>query len=108
MTHEEATAAMVRELLATRSNVTEKRIVGGGLGFMVGGHLCVGVSTRGLTVRVGGDGKAAALAEPHVRPLHLGRREASAFVVVEPAGVSEPSALAEWVERGLRFVDSLP
>lgn len=100
-------ADQVRQLLAARNDVEEKRIVGGGLGFMVGGHLCCGVSSRGLTVRVGADAKGDMLALPHVRALTLGKREAAAFVVVEPDGLGEPAAVASWVERGLRIVETL-
>ena len=101
------TIGAVRHLLAGAGDVAEKRLVGGGLGFMVDGHLCCGISRRGLTVRVGPDGKQRALQEPHVRPLAFGNREAAAFVVVEPAGLDEADALAGWVERGLQFVATL-
>ncbi|MBT8203150.1 MAG: TfoX/Sxy family protein [Acidimicrobiia bacterium] len=97
----------IRRMLSGRGEVSEKRIVGGGLGFMVDGHLCCGISRRGLTVRVGPDGKESALQEPHVRPLAFGKREAAAFIVVEPAGLRDGDAVADWVERGLRFVATL-
>lgn len=97
----------VRGLLADRSDVVEKDIVGGGWGFMVSGRLCCAVSTRGLTVRVGPEAMEAALARPHVRRLEFGGRPTAAFVVVEPDGYRDDGALAEWVAHGLRFVDSL-
>jgi hypothetical protein len=101
------TVERIRRLLSARSDVVEKRIVGGALGFMVGGHLCCAVSVRGLTVRVGAEGKAEALGEPHVGRHLVGNRETRAFVVVEPDGYRDDAALAVWLERGLRFVGSL-
>jgi len=102
------TAARIRLLLSARSDVVEKTIVGGGLGFMVGGNLCCAVTTRGLTVRLGAMGKAHALREPHVVPHMVGKRETKAFVVVEPDGYSYDEALATWVRRGLEYVATLP
>lgn len=107
MAYDEADAARIRKLLAQHEDVEEKRIVGGGLGFMVTGHLCCGVSDRGLTVRVGPETKAALLATPHVRPLEFGSREAAAFIVVDPAGYQSDEELETWVERGIRFVSTL-
>ncbi|HET8984443.1 MAG TPA: TfoX/Sxy family protein [Trueperaceae bacterium] len=105
---DESAAARIRTLLADRDDVTERTIVGGGIGFMVGGHLCVGLSPRGLTVRVGKAAMAAALARPHSRPLEFGGRTADGFVVVEPQWFESEEDLGEWVERGLAFVATLP
>lgn len=105
--YDEATADRIRRLLAGRADVVEKRLGGGGLGFMVDGNLCCGVSSRGLTVRVGPEAKADAVAKPYVSPLAFGGRETAAFFVVEPAGYASPASLEEWVEEGLRYVDTL-
>ncbi len=108
MAYDPGTADRIRSLLHGRSDVVERRVVGGGLGFLVGGHLCCSLSTRGLTVRVGPASRADALAEPHVGPLKVGRRETAAFVLVEPDGYRSTAALERWVARGLRFVATLP
>ena len=101
------TATRVRELLSHRSDVVEKRIAGGGLGFMVGGHLCCGVRSRGLTVRVGADNRDEALREPGVWPHQVGKRTTAAFVVVEPEAYATDDALERWIDRGLAFVATL-
>jgi len=105
--YDQSTVDRVRLLLASHSDVDEKRIVGGGLGFMVDGHLCCGVSSRGLTVRVGRDEMDEVLSLPHVRPLAFGGRTTKAFVVVEPDGYRDDEALRSWIDRGLRAVDAL-
>jgi len=104
MSFDERTVERVRPLLSELNDVAERRIVGGGLGFVVDGHLCCGVSSRGLTVRVGRDGMNEALAQPHVRRLEFGVRTAAAFVVVQPDGYATDEALRSWIERGLRAV----
>jgi len=83
-------------------------MIGGGIGFLVTGRLCCGIGSAGLTVRVGRDGRAAALARPHVRPLRIGGRDAAAFVVVEPGGYHNDESLAGWLELALRYVATLP
>lgn len=107
MKDKEEIAGRIRDLLADRGTVEEKRIVGGGQGFMVNGHLCCGLSKRGLTVRVGPEGKAKALSEPHVQPLRVGKKETTAFVVVALEALEGEGALESWVARGLRFVETL-
>lgn len=107
MAHDPGTAEKIRRVLSDRADVLEKGIVGGGLGFMVAGHLCVGLSSRGLTVRVGREGKADALNEPHVQPLMIGRKETAAFVVVQSPGYRTDAMLRSWIDRGLAFVATL-
>lgn len=107
MAVDDGTGDRVRAVLADRTDVAEKRIIGGGLGFMVDGHLCCAVTTNGLTVRVGPDARDAALAEPNVRPHLVGKRQTAAFVIVEPQGYADDAALERWVRRGLEFVATL-
>lgn len=95
MAFDETTAGRVRRFLLERTDVVEKRIIGGGVGFMVNGHLCCGVLEKGLTVRVGPDAKPNALTEPHVRPLCIGGSETTAFVVVEPEACETDEALED-------------
>jgi len=76
----------------------------GGLSFMVDGRMCCGVTSSGLMVRLGTDGAARALDEPHVRPMVLGGKPVAAFVVVDPEGFADDAALAAWIERGLAFL----
>ena len=59
-------------------------------------------------VWVGPEGRDWALAQPHVRPMVFGSRELSGFVCVDPDGVATDEALADWVQRTLDYVASLP
>ena len=104
--HAEDTAARVRRVLAARSGVVEKRMVGG-LSFTVDGHLCCGVTSTGLMVRLGADELPRALEEPHVAPMTMGGKALKAFVVVSPEGYESDAALAAWVARALAFVSRL-
>jgi hypothetical protein len=107
MSYDEATAERVRRILSGRRDVAEKRMVGG-LSFSVDGKVCCGVSGSALMVRVGREGRAQALAEPHVRPMEFGGRPLSGFVLVDPGGFRSDSALAAWVGRGVDFASTIP
>ena len=103
MASDESAAERVRRALAGRAGVVEKRMVGG-LSFSVGGRMFCGVAGMALMVRVGADGVAPALQEPHVRPMELGGRALKAFVLVDPEGWADDAALGAWIERGLAVV----
>jgi TfoX/Sxy family transcriptional regulator of competence genes len=105
--HDAALADRIRTVLSARPGVEEKRMVGG-LSFVVGGHLCVGVSGDALLVRVGPADYERALAEPGVRPLRMGAKHPVGYVLVDPAACRSPADLAAWIDRGLAFVATLP
>lgn len=103
---DQATAERLRDSLSER-DVAEKKMMGS-LCFMTRGHMFAGVMGEALMVRVGADACEAALAEPHVRPMIMGTRRASGYVLVDPQGFASEAALAGWVQRGLDFVAGLP
>jgi len=107
MAIDEAPLARVRALLAGRADVAERRMMGGRC-FMVCGHMCCGVSRDRLMVRVGRDGHAAALAEPHVGRLDLGGRHPIGYVLVEREGFRRDADLRRWLARALAVVAALP
>jgi TfoX/Sxy family transcriptional regulator of competence genes len=105
--HDEGLAQRIRELLDERADVSEKRMFGG-VAFLVNGNMAVGVVKSELMVRVGPAAHAAALREPHARPMDFTKRPMKGFVFVAEAGVEEDAQLSGWVERGVRFAASLP
>ena len=107
MAYDEGLAERIRGLLEERDGVAEKRMFGG-LAFLVGGNMAVGIVKEELMVRVGPEAHAAALAEPHARPMDFTKRPMRGFVFVAPAGFEEDADLARWVGRGVRFAASLP
>jgi hypothetical protein len=105
MAYDEALAGRVRAALSGTGN-TEKKMFGG-LVFMTGGHLTVGVYGDGLIARVGADGMAEAVTEPGVRPFQMGARAMRGFVLV-PAETLDRNGLDSWITRARRHVASLP
>jgi TfoX/Sxy family transcriptional regulator of competence genes len=106
MAYDESTAARVRTALAGQGKVVEKKMMGG-LCFMVRGGMCCSVSGKGgLLVRVEAGSYEAALREPHVQPMKMGKRVMSGFVRVAPEGYRTTEELRAWVLRGVDGVVS--
>jgi TfoX/Sxy family transcriptional regulator of competence genes len=106
MAYDEDLADRIRDVLAAR-DVREQKMFGG-LAFMVGGHMTVGVVGDELIARVGADGEDEALEQPHARPMDFTGRPMTGFVFVDAAGVANDDDVRAWVERALAFVATLP
>lgn len=100
-------ASRLREALATRNDVTEKKMFGG-LCFMVGGHMCCGIDSKNFMLRVGPDQYGKALAQRYAKPMDFTGRPLKGFVYVVPEGLKTKRSLARWLGMGLAFVESLP
>lgn len=107
MAFDEVLGERLRDALAGRTDVAEKRMFGG-LAFMVRGHMAVGIVEEDLCARVGKDGYDAALSEPGARPMDFTGKPMTTMVYVTPEAIESDEALRAWVERCLAFVETLP
>lgn len=108
MAYDQSLAARVRALVAELDDATETRMFGG-LGFMVGGNLAVGVRQDGLLVRVPAEDVPALLARDNVHEFEMGgRRRPKGWIVVGHDGVREDADLDEFVAMGTAYAASLP
>jgi TfoX/Sxy family transcriptional regulator of competence genes len=108
MSYSEAAASRVRKALAGRKEIIEKELFGG-IAFLLGGNMCVGVHGDDLIVRIEPSTTAAMLKEPGAKPFDLaGRPGMAGWLLVAPAGYRTEAALETWVSRGVGFASSLP
>ena len=107
MAYDEELAERVREVLAARSDVTERRMFGG-IAFMVSGNMACGVLGEELIVRLGKEEGETALAEAGVRPFDFTGRPSKGIVYVSAERTSDDAGLSEWVDAGADFAASLP
>jgi hypothetical protein len=100
-------AARIREVIAARPDVVEKKMFGG-LGWMVRGNMAVCAGKDGdLLVRVEPDEVDVLVREPGVSTFgREGAKPMSGFVVVD-ADLSDDE-LAAWVDRGADRAMALP
>ena len=107
MAFDEALAQRIRQGLARRKNIEEKKMFGG-VGFLLYGNMLVGVWKNSLIVRLGDEQGDDALKEPHVSEFHITGRSMKGWVLVAPEGVQDDEELNGWIERAMRFVRTLP
>ncbi len=110
MSYSEGTAQRIREALATRDDVSERKMFGG-LCFMVRGNMavgCGGAEADDLMVRVGKEAYTEALLQPHAQETSGNFRPMRGIVWVKPAGFATEQALQTWIDRGLANALSLP
>lgn len=107
MAYDEKLAQRVRDQLAGRRAVTEKKMFGG-VAFMLSGKMCCGVLNSDLVARVSRDGYAAALKKPHARPMDFTGRVLKGFIYIAPQALRTSRALASWLDQSIAFVNSLP
>jgi TfoX/Sxy family transcriptional regulator of competence genes len=105
--YDEDLAQRVRDLLAARSDVTERKMFGG-IAFMLAGNMACGVLGEDLIVRLGDDEGEQALNEDGVRPFDFTGRPMKNIVYVAPERTSDDAGLAEWVDAGADYAASLP
>ena len=107
MAYDENLAACIRDSLARKKGIEEKKMFGG-VGFLLHGNMLVGVWKDSLIVRVGPDTYEDALLEPHVREFDITGRAMKGWVLVEPEGLEEDDKLKEWIQQAMKFVGKLP
>src|SRR6516165_205335 len=107
MAFDETLAARIRDALARKRGVQEKKMFGG-IGFLLHGNLLVGVWKEALVVRLGEEEGEEAMKEPHVKEFDITGRPMRNWVLVGPEGVQDDDQLKGWIERAVKFVGALP
>ena len=108
MPYSQAQAERVRGMLAGRPGIMEKEMFGG-IAFLLGGNMCVGVHDEDLIVRVDPAQTDAFLREPGAKPFTLsGRGGSPGWLLVAPLGYRDKAALRTWIDRGVAYSSSLP
>ena len=107
MPDSESLASRIRDVLAVRHGITEKKMFGG-IAFLLHGNMCVGVWKTSMIARLGPEGAAAALEEPNIVEFDITGRPMKGWVVVEAEGIDTDKQLREWVEQAVEFVGTLP
>src|SRR2546422_11633699 len=109
MTYSEAEAERVRKELGRRPGIIEKQMFGG-IAFLLGGNMAVGVHGEDLIVRVNPAETEALMREPGAKPFDLSgsRGPPAGWLLVAPSGYRTDAALRVWIGRGTAYASSLP
>ena len=107
MAFDEGLAERVREVLAGKRGITEKKMFGG-LCFLLNGYMVVGISKNELMIRYAHEQHDDVMAMRHVRPMDFTKKAMKGFAFVGPKAFDSQADLEAWVERCLRYVSKLP
>ena len=108
MAYDEELAERVRAEMAGEKGLTEQKMFGG-IGFMVGGNMAVGVSGQGgLMIRCDPDATEALMEERGAQPFEMRNKEMKGWLRVEADAVEDDDALRTGVARGTSYARSLP
>jgi hypothetical protein len=108
MAYDEDLADRVREVVASESGISEKRMFGG-LAFLINGNMAVSASGQGgLLLRVDPADTDSLVSPPHIRRFVMRGREMDGWLGVDRDAVETDEDLARWVGRGVTYVRSLP
>jgi TfoX/Sxy family transcriptional regulator of competence genes len=107
MAYDEGLAERFRDALRDAQGIGEKKMFGG-LCFMLGGHMMVGIVKDVLMARVGEAAQAEALSKRGARPMDFTGKPMKGYVFVDPIGIAEDRELESWIAMAHRFVEGLP
>lgn len=107
MAYNQGLADDIRSEIGDRTDLTEKEMFGG-IGFMVGGKMAVGVGGDDLMVRVGKETYEEALSRTGAREFEMSERPMRGWVLISDNGYSTTSDLKYWIDRGVSYAVSLP
>jgi TfoX N-terminal domain len=107
MAYDRALAERIRAELAGHPAVTEREMFGG-IAFLIGGNMAVGVTSDELMIRVGKDAHADTVSLPGARPFDMSPRPVVGWLVVGPEGFATEAEFLAWIQRGVTHAESLP
>jgi len=105
--YSESLASRIRQTLAGRRGITEKKMFGG-IGFLLNGNMCVGVSQTSLIVRLGPEQADEARRQPNVVEFDVAGRPLKGWVMIEAEGIDTDEQLTAWIQQAVEFVETLP
>lgn len=106
MSYDTALAERIRRRLGNRPDVSEKQMFGG-LAFLVGGRMSVGVAMNELMVRVGKDAHDAFVSRPGARTMDFTTRPMRGWITVAPEGFATDADLQLWIDQGVSAAEAV-
>ena len=107
MAYSEKLLQRIRQILAHRSDVVEKKMFGG-VAFMVKGSMACGPHDDSLIVRIGNEAATEAMEEPHVKPMDFTGKVLKSFAEIRPSGIKTDAQLRRWVLMAAEYAAAMP
>lgn len=100
-------AARLDEIMSGMLEMEVTRMFGG-YGFLMNGHMCLGVWDDRLVIRIGTDGWDAICDQPHVGPMDFTGKVMKGWAMIHPDGLSEDEDLRRYVDMAIMSFATLP
>ena len=97
----------IRKIVKRRKDCTEQKMFGG-IAFMINGNMCVGPWKGSLVVRLDKAKHEETQALPNVKPMDITGRVMKGWALITPEGIEEDDDLKAWIQRGIKYVKTLP
>lgn len=107
MVYSQSLAQRVRDILAKRRGIAEKKMFGG-IAFLLHGNMLVCIWHNSLIVRLGAEQSTSALQQPFVVEFDVTGKPMKGWVMVESDGLDSDQAILQWIELADAFVSTLP
>lgn len=107
MACDETLVGRIRDEVAHKPGVTEKKMFGGVV-FLLNGNMLVGVWKDSLIARVGLEASEKAVQQSHVRVMDITGKPMKAWLMIDPAGIEKDQKLKSWIKLATKFVATLP
>jgi TfoX/Sxy family transcriptional regulator of competence genes len=107
MAYDVGLADRIRVVLGQMGDFSERKMFGG-LCFLVSQRMCCGIVKNDLMLRLTPEIAAAALREPHTRPMDFTGKPMKSMIYVEPAGIDSDSSLERWVRSAQQVARTQP
>jgi len=106
MAYDESLAQRIRDALAHKKSVEERKMFGC-ICFFLNGNVLAGVWKDSLIARLGPEQGDEALLEPHVKVFDITGKPMRNWILVKPEGVVEDEQLKVWIQQAVKFVGTL-
>ena len=106
MAFNEELAERIRQALARKKGIEEKKMFGC-ICFFLNGNALAGVWKDALFARLGPDQGEEAMLEPNVKAFDITGKPMKNWIRVEPKGVEDDDQLTAWIQRAVKFVGKL-
>jgi TfoX/Sxy family transcriptional regulator of competence genes len=107
MAYDMGLADRIRVVFGRLGSVSERQMFGG-LCFLVNGNMCCGIVKSDLMLRLTPEMTAAALSEPHTRPMDFTGKAMKSMIYVDAVGIDSDASLERWVRSADQIARALP
>ncbi len=107
MAYDKHVAERIRQWIGHRRGFEEKAMFGG-IGFLLNGHMCIGIWKDSLVLRVGKEAWESYLEQDDVAEFDITGRSMTGWVLVAPDGFDSAEQLDRHLTAAYEFVKTLP